>query len=56
LVRKKVPALAGAFFCLFAGFFQGGREKTACFCVVNRGEFVVDSWWFVVNCVVYLGG
>jgi hypothetical protein len=46
---KKVPAVAGAFFCLFAGVFEGGFGECAffwwCFC----GEFVVDSWWIVVG-------
>jgi hypothetical protein len=39
--KKKVPAVAGAFFCLFAGVFEGGSGK-ACF---FGGVFVVNLWW-----------
>jgi hypothetical protein len=48
-VKKKVPAVAGAFFCAFTGVFGGGfgnvRFFVWCFC----GEVVVDSWWMVVD-------
>jgi hypothetical protein len=41
--------VAGAFFCLFMGVFEGVLENVCvfgwCFC----GENVVDSWWIVVD-------
>jgi hypothetical protein len=36
--------VAGAFFVLFGGIFEGGFGKCAFFCVVLSGEVVVDSW------------
>jgi hypothetical protein len=41
--RKKVPAVAGAFFCAFTGIFEGGFGKCAFLVWSFCGEIVVDS-------------
>jgi hypothetical protein len=41
---EKAPAVAGAFFCLFMGFFEGGFGKCAFLAWCFGGEVVVDLW------------
>jgi hypothetical protein len=41
LVRKKVPAVAGAFFVFLRAFLKGVLENGCFF----RGVFVVSLWW-----------
>src|ERR1700692_3272436 len=40
-VWRKVPAVAGAFFCVIAGVFEGGFEDVR----FLYGVFVVMLWW-----------